>query len=449
MIPVSKIIVDTIGVCMELVALYAFAYLVLGKSEKSLQKKVIIMTVTGVLLLLFSLGIADKYLRIVLYTLTVFLPMSLFPGQFLLKIFTIIMMVNIASCSEMLTKVFFVSIEGSQANYDLKSMDYYAIGLFISKCLALGLVYIMLSFKKVPHYPLPSASQAALLILPFTTLVASYQFMAVSYVVDHVILYFSMVMIVFLLILSNVILFYLFEKQIEGNHYKMQAALAQRQRLEQELFYTKLVREKQETNKLTHDLKNCLLALTGYLQNQQITEALAYLNRMQVTLQENYTHVTGLAAVDMILAEKKQRAQESGAILNIHTTLSAPLSIDEMDLALLLANGMDNAIEAVASDLKNGSLAVQSRKQEPPAIEANLSVGEHFIDIILTNPVHHPVHIEHHRIKTTKTDSLHHGLGLLTIEDIVHKYQGNLELRMEDGMFVLDAMLNNKKYEVK
>lgn len=78
-------------------------------------------------------------------------------------------------------------------------------------------------------------------------------------------------------------------------------------------------------------------------------------------------------------------------------------------------------------------------------IDLKLSIDEDYIDLIIKNPLTHAVKIVDNTIATTKADKAMHGLGLISIQEIVERYDGDLVLRNEAGHFIFDAMLMNRE----
>ena len=59
------------------------------------------------------------------------------------------------------------------------------------------------------------------------------------------------------------------------------------------------------------------------------------------------------------------------------------------------------------------------------------------------NPVSAPLEIKNNRIQTKKSDAVHHGIGLLTIDSIIRENLGTSVLKCEDGWFRFSAIIPN------
>ena len=101
--------------------------------------------------------------------------------------------------------------------------------------------------------------------------------------------------------------------------------------------------------------------------------------------------------------------------MDIQIVLPPHLSIPDHHLCSLVANLLDNAIEA-------------SRKIEDPKIVIEMKMDPSMQDKALT-------------IRTTKADKKQHGLGRQIIDDIVRRYNGISTREIKDGWYIASVML--------
>lgn len=72
---------------------------------------------------------------------------------------------------------------------------------------------------------------------------------------------------------------------------------------------------------------------------------------------------------------------------------------------------------------------------------ANQKAQQDFLVINIVNPVKEIPVFEGGLPKTTKKDYFHHGFGLKSIQYMVKKYDGNLNVSIEDGCFSLKILI--------
>lgn len=100
--------------------------------------------------------------------------------------------------------------------------------------------------------------------------------------------------------------------------------------------------------RLYHDLNNHLIALDHLLDDANIPEAKRYIAAIQEPVQIlKKTHWTGDDVVDAVLNNKIQIMENRKIHYEIQTDFPDKTGIEAADLCTLLANLLDNAIEAV------------------------------------------------------------------------------------------------------
>ena len=202
----------------------------------------------------------------------------------------------------------------------------------------------------------------------------------------------------------------------------------------QEKHYAELIEKNTSIKKYIHDTKNLLLILQGYVTQGKMSEASEYLQEMLNNLNSESIDYTGNIVLDTVLSTKMNEARNAGIELVPAIALYGQLNIKVIDLALLLGNALDNAIEATAkiSDIK--------RKK----IYLTVKLHQDILHIVLKNPVDTPVIIEAGNIVTSKENAEMHGLGITNMKTIVQKYNGTFDIRCSGDIFVLNAVIENE-----
>lgn len=123
--------------------------------------------------------------------------------------------------------------------------------------------------------------------------------------------------------------------------------------------------------------------------------------------------------------------RQKGIQFSAKASISEPLPFEKADICAVFANALDNAVESclkleqplrkVHMDAKSGkgilAVNISNSCQSASAAAKPAAAGQ--------------------LPKTTKKDSKNHGLGLRSIQTIVKKYGGNMEIRQEEEMFHL------------
>ena len=181
-------------------------------------------------------------------------------------------------------------------------------------------------------------------------------------------------------------------------------------------------------NQKCHDLKHQIRAIRS-MNREEID---AYLNEMEDSV-EIYESIvkTGNEVLDTILTEKSLYCKERGITVSCVADGSQMGFINTIDLYAILGNALDNAIEAVE----------KFKHQEKRQIDVMIYRQQQFLVINIVNPTKELPVFEEELPRTTKKDRFHHGFGLKSIQYMVNKYDGNLNVSVEDGCFSLKILM--------
>lgn len=102
---------------------------------------------------------------------------------------------------------------------------------------------------------------------------------------------------------------------------------------------------------------------------------------------------------------------------------------------MVLANGLDNAIEAVQ----------QIKQPDQRWIRLKLGVQNGFVVVKLQNPTEQPVKISNQKIPTSKVNQELHGLGLENMRRLALEHGGDLFLQAEDALFTLTVTMQQNE----
>lgn len=114
--------------------------------------------------------------------------------------------------------------------------------------------------------------------------------------------------------------------------------------------------------------------------------------------------------------------------MDIQIVLPPHLSIPDHHLCSLVANLLDNAIEA-------------SRKIEDPKIVIEMKMVKDYLSLTIRNKMDPSMQDKALTIRTTKADKKQHGLGRQIIDDIVRRYNGISTREIKDGWYIASVML--------
>lgn len=182
--------------------------------------------------------------------------------------------------------------------------------------------------------------------------------------------------------------------------------------------------------KLYHDLNNHLNVLYQLIEQGNHDEAKVYINKISKPVMKlTKTIWTGVDVVDVIINSKLEEMKEKGIAADIQVEFPKNTNIMSQDICTILANLLDNAIEATEC------------MDNPEPIELVIRKINYFLLIKVTNSCHDTMNKFEQYPETTKENKLLHGWGLPSVKDTVSKYNGTLKCEKENGRFVVSAIL--------
>lgn len=178
-------------------------------------------------------------------------------------------------------------------------------------------------------------------------------------------------------------------------------------------------------NQKCHDLKYQIRAIAknGAIQEDVIQEIEDTIKIYDTSFQ------TGNRTLDTILTEKSPIFRKNSINLTCLIDGSKLNFINAVDLYTLFGNAVDNALEAVIPlDEKDRVISLTSKQNHD------------VFSITMENYFSGELNFYDHLPKTTKGDDNYHGFGLKSIKKIVEKYDGDIMLLAENGVFTLNIL---------
>ncbi len=174
----------------------------------------------------------------------------------------------------------------------------------------------------------------------------------------------------------------------------------------------------EEYRAFQHDIKNHLLVVSGLLCAEKYQQAHNYLQKLRavaVRLAEGFA--TGNAVLDILLWEKKRYAEQHQIDFQCDVQLAKECGADDVDLCILFANGIDNAIQAcIQADLAYKTIEVSAKPKH------------NFLLVNIANGINCP-------------KPLLYGTGLKNMEMTAKKYAGTINIEQTEHQFLLSILL--------
>lgn len=204
--------------------------------------------------------------------------------------------------------------------------------------------------------------------------------------------------------------------------------------LQEEMLYD-LEQKYDETTKIRHDIKNhisCALNMAYQYDCKELIKYLTELSDEKLNMITNYIP-TDRKIIGAVLNSKLAKAKEEKIDMNCYI-FSELEKINDIDVGILLANVLDNAIEACQKNKGHSEIKLKTWNE----------AGYYFINI--SNTVEFDVLLNNPKLLTGKTDKNIHGIGLKSVKDIVRKYNGMIDFSQKRDMFFVYISLGKDAY---
>ena len=187
----------------------------------------------------------------------------------------------------------------------------------------------------------------------------------------------------------------------------------------------------QDNAVLCHDINKHLMILSKLLETDKNDEAKDYLKNLHLTVSKSANFIwTDNEFVDMILNSKLSEAKKLGIQIVINAD-KINFSNNNYDLCLILGNLLDNAIEAC------------SFVENEPWIHISILKNNDVINMNISNSLKNIPIEKNGIISTSKENSHSHGLGLMSVRQLVEKNEGVFTYNYDKFKFEANVTLFN------
>lgn len=199
--------------------------------------------------------------------------------------------------------------------------------------------------------------------------------------------------------------------------------------------YKMLEEQYSQSERLRHDLKNHIIALLGLLESKEWEKMESYLKNMEDSAGlDAGEQITGNRVVDILLYQKQKIAERKNIIWECDVQIPKMCDMNEFDLCVLFGNILDNAVEA-CERLQHNERYCNQRQF------INIQSGVVKKCFLLEAKNSADMEDKHKIGFTNKGNPEEHGIGLLNISDVVHKYNGVMNIEVQNGIFTISVLV--------
>lgn len=324
-----------------------------------------------------------------------------------------------------LTRIFSLEFNGAQTG------TLYITGILLSKFFTFIIIISIRIKRHTPLLQIYKKNQIVILSFPlatFSVLVLLHGIL-IYHPIQNSIIYISTLICCTVLIMANIIIFDFIDTLSKNKINESKVSVANEIIANQTAQYQVLVEHHKDIIKMRHDHKNFCIGLISDIENGNIKEILSKIRqeyKLCVSKAERPNDI-----IHTIVDIKSDLAKESGAVIDFEYHELQKLKIQAVDIAVILGNALDNAIEAVRYIPDNKS----------KIISLFISLKNDTVFITVKNATHEV--IDTNNLSTKKTDSEYHGFGILSMKQIATKYSGEVLFKFEDHIFTTSIFLHN------
>lgn len=183
---------------------------------------------------------------------------------------------------------------------------------------------------------------------------------------------------------------------------------------------------------LSHDFNNVLIGWKDLAEKRDYAALEQGISRYVATAKEKTLKDFNNTTANAIINQKILLAREKNLRLVATGIFYDTLTLDQVDLCALLGNIIDNALEA----------AEKLDAANERTIRLHIDRKEDYLLLSCENPYVGQMKKKSALFPTTKGDPLRHGLGLISVQKIIERNNGIMEITTDGGIFRLTAMLD-------
>ena len=191
--------------------------------------------------------------------------------------------------------------------------------------------------------------------------------------------------------------------------------------------YENALTEWNRAEKIRHDVKNQMIALSGMLEDGDTDGCRRFLKQYLSDMESpGKFSRSGNNIIDCLIEQKLSSLTDTQIVVS--GFIDDLSDIKETDLASLIGNILDNAVEA-------------EEKVADKRIELRFFNQNENRIILCKNNIESSVLEKNRELKTSKKSKAGHGFGHQIIRDITEKYHGFSDFYEENGMFCVQVVL--------
>lgn len=212
--------------------------------------------------------------------------------------------------------------------------------------------------------------------------------------------------------------------------------------------------------KARHEMKNHMMNIKGLAAGEHYEALEDYIEKLDETIETlDYKFVTGNPVTDVVINDKYQKAVHEGIDFHAEFYYQKEDTISVFDMGILLNNLLDNAIEAC-----------EGLEEERRYICLSLRQKQNFLFLEVENSFdgvfqweedqqtlcsrklkgqQNEKYFSDKQEESAKSRFPEHGIGLKNVKEIAERYLGTMDIKINENVFKVTVMLQEKESKDK
>lgn len=240
-------------------------------------------------------------------------------------------------------------------------------------------------------------------------------------------IYISVLIVLFVLTILIYVMFY----QIAYSIVEKQKIVERTHCLELEIeHYKHLQSHIQETRRIRHDFRHQLVVITELLKNKKYEELETYVDAYAISISTKVKQYSDRSAINAVLCHYEELCKQEHIMTRFSLQLKDAVPITDIDFCVVLGNLLENAVAACRG---------LSRREK----EITLKMGQ-TSSRVLALQIHNPYAVQVKKKNGVFLSAKHEGegQGLQSVQMIVQKYDGFMEVNHKNQIFEVRILLN-------
>lgn len=293
-------------------------------------------------------------------------------------------------------------------------------------------IYFILAPKHIKKGGLSASNKVYLCLIPVQVgvgLFLSYFSEVIKFITETALINMGSLFLVFGGLTIGVGLAFLLYNIKDKQVYMEESNLLKRYKEQQKKYYELLLSKEQDTRRFRHDIKSQLINIKHYINDAEIKELKEYIEDIYQDIEvidDNHYNV-GNEVINVML-NYYLRPINNECNIKVKGMIKEVVAVSDKDLCILISNMLTNAIEAV-------------KKLDRSKRFIEFEVSDGILLAITVRNSYKNINKKNGLFYSTKEDDTLHGFGIQNMKNIVEKYNGNIVLNGDNGVFVTEIKM--------